>query len=662
MVVRAALACGAMFPSRSVFHLQAYGIKSIVTLSLCHKAEGKGGSHGGWPTRRRPAGRTAGDRAVGPDQAVPQGQGLAHRGQRRHPQRAAGPGDRAAGAERRGQDHHDQDDRQPGAAHRGRGQPERARCGQPAAGCDAADRRGSGGLPQRVLAADRLAEPDVLRAAQGPARRRDPAPCREPARRSRLVGAAERDRRVLLTGHAAEGRDRGRAGYRPADPAAGRADDRPGRGGRPHGQGLDRPPGRRRGQDDPADHPPAGDRPGTGQPDRGHPRREDHRRPAHARAAGPLRRGPVRGAGAHHAQRVPQPAPAGKPGRVRGRGHPDPAPGRRPGRAAQGPGRAAGRGNPAALGQPGPAGPGGDLPPADPPRQRGRPRSGRSRSHPLRRRGACPMTAVTVPRAGTPGLALRAVANETDKGLALLWRRKATLVMATATGGVMYLMIQFFIGGGHVNHAVLAVTLPALAAGYGFASTAALAGAGGIAEEVNGGTLEQSHLSPARPSLLALGRLAALAAEGLIPATVLAVAFGLGYGPHWVIRPDALVPLILTITDALGYALLMTALTLRVASIGAVVHVFNMAVMFFGGMFIPIILFPHGLEIFARFIPTALGVEVLNTALAGHGLGAAWADGTLPWLLVHVVALAGLGWITYLCTVRRARREGGLSP
>lgn len=271
------------------------------------------------------------------------------------------------------------------------------------------------------------------------------------------------------------------------------------------------------------------------------------------------------------------------------------------------------------------------------------------------------MTAVTVPRAGTPGLALRAVANETDKGLALLWRRKATLVMATATGGVMYLMIQFFIGGGHLVLPVLALTLPGLFA-LAVASTAALQGSGGIAEEVNGGTLEQAHLSPARPSLLALGRLAALAAEGLIPATVLAVAFGLGYGPHWVIRPDALVPLILTITDALGYALLMTALTLRVASIGAVVHVFNMTVMFFGGMFIPITLFPHGLEIFARFIPTALGVEVLNTALAGHGLGAAWADGTLPWLLVHVVALAGLGWITYLYTVRRARREGGLSP
>ncbi|MGH3254288.1 MAG: hypothetical protein ACRDOU_02605 [Streptosporangiaceae bacterium] len=62
--------------------------------------------------------------------------------------------------------------------------------------------------------------------------------------------------------------------------------------------------------------------------------------------------------------------------------------------------------------------------------------------------------------------------------------------------------------------------------------------------------------------------------------------------------------MVLTVLDALGYGLLMTALTLRLASIGAVVHVFNMTIMFFGGMFIPITLFPHGVQIFARFVPS----------------------------------------------------------
>jgi ABC-2 type transport system permease protein len=276
------------------------------------------------------------------------------------------------------------------------------------------------------------------------------------------------------------------------------------------------------------------------------------------------------------------------------------------------------------------------------------------------------MSVIAIPRTRAAELAprwfaLRAFGNEAGKGLRLMWRHRAITITSIVMNGLMYLMIQFFIGGGHLALPVMALTLPALSA-YALASTAALQGSGGIAEEVNGGTLEQAHLSPAPPSLLVLGRVAALAVQGLITAAVLMLAFGLGYGPHWVIRPDVLIPLLLTILDALGYGLLMTALTLRVASIGAVVHVFNMAVMFFGGMLIPISLFPHGIEIFARFLPTTLGTEVLNATLAGRGLSAAWSDGTLPWLLVHVVILSGLAWAAYLHTVRQARREGGLFP
>jgi ABC-2 type transport system permease protein len=276
------------------------------------------------------------------------------------------------------------------------------------------------------------------------------------------------------------------------------------------------------------------------------------------------------------------------------------------------------------------------------------------------------MSAIAVPPPGAAVLALRAFAwrafgNEAGKGLRLMWRRRAVAIAGLVTLGLMFLSIQFFIGGGHIVLPVLALTLPALFA-TAIAYITSVSGAGGIAEEVNGGTLEQAHLSPARPSVLAAGRLAALAVEGLIPAAALVLGFGLGYGPHWVIRPDALVPLALGILDALGYALLMTALVLRIAAVGAVVHVFNMAIMFFGGMFIPITLFPHGIEIFARFVPTALGTEVLNATLSGRGLGAAWADGTLPWLIVHVAVTGGLGWAAYLHTLRRARREGGLSP
>jgi ABC-2 type transport system permease protein len=87
-----------------------------------------------------------------------------------------------------------------------------------------------------------------------------------------------------------------------------------------------------------------------------------------------------------------------------------------------------------------------------------------------------------------------------------------------------------------------------------------------------------------------------------------------------------------------------------------------MVVMAFGGMLVPISFFPHGLEIFAGFIPTTLGVESINTILAGHGLGDTWSDGTLPWLLVHTAVVLVAGFSLYVINIRRAQHEGGLSP
>jgi ABC-2 type transport system permease protein len=262
-----------------------------------------------------------------------------------------------------------------------------------------------------------------------------------------------------------------------------------------------------------------------------------------------------------------------------------------------------------------------------------------------------------------PRLALQArlTANEMAKGLRLTWRRRALVITSMAFFAVVYLGLSLLVGGGHLVKPVLTLTIPAMCA-VAVASTAALQGSGGVAEEINGGTLEQAQLSQAPPALQALGRLGALAAEGLVPAAVLGVAFSLVVGLRFHPSPAAAVPAVLTMLDALGYGLVIAALTVRVASIGAVTHVLNMAIQFFGGMMVPVTVFPPGLEIFARFIPTTLGVEALNTTLAGRPLSATWADGTLPWLMVHVAVSLGIGFTLYSANIRRARREGGLSP
>lgn len=271
------------------------------------------------------------------------------------------------------------------------------------------------------------------------------------------------------------------------------------------------------------------------------------------------------------------------------------------------------------------------------------------------------MTAVELTPADGQAVDLRGLFAETDKCLQLLWRRRATLLMSVVTLGLIYLMIEFFVGGGRLDDGVIASTLPGLVA-YTLASIAALQGAGGVAEEINGGTMEQIQLSSVPALLLVLGRVSVLALEGLVPAALLAVAFWAGFGLHYTVSPGVLVPLLLTVLDAMAYGLLMVALTTAMSSIGALTHVFNMMVMFFGGMFVPVTTFPHGVQIFARVIPTTLGVQAMNASLAGASLGTSWSNGILPWLLVHIAIAAGLGTTAYAVIIHQARRGSGLRP
>lgn len=98
------------------------------------------------------------------------------------------------------------------------------------------------------------------------------------------------------------------------------------------------------------------------------------------------------------------------------------------------------------------------------------------------------------------------------------------------------------------------------------------------------------------------------------------------------------------------------------ASIGAITHVFNMAIMFFGGMLVPVTAFPEEIQTISHLVPTSLGVQALNTTLSQGRLSASWSDGTLPGLLVHTTVLVVAGLAVYGVTMRRALREGALSP
>jgi len=252
--------------------------------------------------------------------------------------------------------------------------------------------------------------------------------------------------------------------------------------------------------------------------------------------------------------------------------------------------------------------------------------------------------------------------NETAKGLWILWSHKVTLVPQLALMATTYLLFQAVLGGGHLVQALLPVTLFAYLA-YIVVYVALLKMAAGLLEEVNTGTLEQTHLSPLPSWLLSVGRLSAVLAEGLLTAAAVGGGLVLALRIQLPLRPAALVPLALILADIAGFALLIGGLALVVTSIGAIIHVIGSFVMFLNGGLVPVSVLPRGLEIAARFVPTTLGLDATRRVLFGHEtLAGTWGDHSLQWALLHAILMLAVGWAVYQAAIRRGLREGRLGP
>src|SRR5260370_28426351 len=150
----------------------------------------------------------------------------------------------------------------------------------------------------------------------------------------------------------------------------------------------------------------------------------------------------------------------------------------------------------------------------------------------------------------TPGAVLRIMANEIRKGLLLLWAHPASIVLAIATMGFFYVGVQYLIGQGQSPRDLLPPTLVAFST-YIFLYIASLAMVADLVEEMRTGTLGQTQLSPAPPSLLMLGRLGAASVQGLLVAALAASAPLIAFNIRVAARCDALVPFALTLVNGL---------------------------------------------------------------------------------------------------------------
>lgn len=256
-----------------------------------------------------------------------------------------------------------------------------------------------------------------------------------------------------------------------------------------------------------------------------------------------------------------------------------------------------------------------------------------------------------------PAGGARMIGNEVAKGLRILWSHKATLLPQLLVLALMYLMFQLILGGGSLVTELLPKTLFAFSI-YVISYITLLKMVAGLMEEVNAGTFEQTHLSPLRTWQLSLGRLGAVLIEGVAFALVIGTVFALALGIDIPPRPAAVVPLLLTLADIAGFGLLLAGLALLVNSIGAIVHVINSVVVMLNGSVVPIAVFPVGLEIVAKLVPTTLGIDATSTALFDEGpTGSGVALAAL-----HAAVMLAVGWSVYHAAIGKGRKDGRLGP
>ena len=157
--------------------------------------------------------------------------------------------------------------------------------------------------------------------------------------------------------------------------------------------------------------------------------------------------------------------------------------------------------------------------------------------------------------------ATRAVLNETQKSLWLLWGRRIVVLLEILSFIAFYPFLQFVIGNGTIQRAlVLPTLLPFLAVPLLYLAILKLVS--DLLEEVNSGTFEQMHLSPFSPTSLLVGRLLALVLKGVLTAVVIGLLMTWWLGVGIPLHPAGLLPAALSVIDIIGFALVIGGLAL----------------------------------------------------------------------------------------------------
>lgn len=253
-----------------------------------------------------------------------------------------------------------------------------------------------------------------------------------------------------------------------------------------------------------------------------------------------------------------------------------------------------------------------------------------------------------------------AIGNEIEKGLIDLWRGKVASLLELMLFALFFLAIMFAVGRGMFHREQVTLLLLGFV-GYLFFHMQTNRLFWGLLGEMQSGTLEQMYLSPLPSWLLTIGLQVASIVEAAISALILYLFIELVVQVTLPLHWAALIPLVLLVLSSVGYSLILGGLTLLFKRLEMLKELFQIVVLIFGGVLVPLDSMPGWMATIARFLPLTPGVEVLRkTLLEGVSLGTLASDGTLLWLVVSAAAYLALGIGIFHWCERITKRRGTL--
>lgn len=250
--------------------------------------------------------------------------------------------------------------------------------------------------------------------------------------------------------------------------------------------------------------------------------------------------------------------------------------------------------------------------------------------------------------------------SEIRKGFLLLWHYRYNAVAELFLMGFVFIGLSFFMGEGELESGQLASTLLGYLVWF-FAMIAISNMSYNLTDEAQAGTLEQMFMSPAPIGVIVFGRVTAMFITAMIQVILVGGVLILLLDVYIPMRLIGIPVFLLTMVGLLGFGMIIGGLTLVLKQVHAIANLSQNVLIFLNGALLPVSFFPLWLEIFAKLLPSTMGIIVLRrVVLDGASLLDVWNDGSLVLLLANSLFYAVVGWSVFKYCERYAKNHGTL--